>query len=99
MPYYYFEEVNEELEEANVVSREDYDAVITERDEVYSQRDEAIARAEQAEEDLRKEKNKYANAFFTNGDRVKQWHNEDVRKDGQVQTFEELFSEKSDTGL
>lgn len=97
MPYYYFEEVQEDYEEADVVSRGDYDAAISERNEAEIARDAAITRAETAEEEARKAKKKYANAFMTTPQNVKEWHEEDVKKDGSIQSFQELFASKGET--
>ena len=45
MPYFYSDDEVEGFEPVDAVPREDYDAIITERDEIQSQRDEAITRA------------------------------------------------------
>lgn len=65
MPYVFVEELPEDAEEADVVERSELDSTITERDEARSQRDEAIERAEAAESDLEKQREKYANTFLS----------------------------------
>lgn len=65
MPYIFVEELPEEVEEADVVERSELDSAITERDEARTQRDEAIERAVSAENDLAKQKEKYANTFLS----------------------------------
>lgn len=92
MPYYFHEEEIEGEEAADVVTREDYDAVITERDEVMGQRDDAISRAEVAETKLTEARNKYANAFFNTRDGAKKEQADDIKRESKVATFAELFS-------
>lgn len=94
MPYAYYEELPEGIEAADVVDRSEYDAVITERDEIATQRDGAIERAESAEADARKAKEKYANAFLTTPNRVKEEQKANVKKDSGVQSFAQLFAKK-----
>lgn len=96
MPYIYVDELEEGQTEAEVVDRADYDAVITERDEVLTQRDTAIERAETAETELKAQKQKYADAFFSTPEGAKRWQNEDVRKDGRAYTFGQLFEDRGD---
>lgn len=94
MPYIYKELLEEEEVEADVVTREDYDAVLQERDQLITQRDDAISRAETAEAGWKEAKNKYADAFLTSPARVKQEQASDVKRDRLPQTFEELFSKR-----
>lgn len=96
MPYIFVEELMEGQTEADVVERADYDAIITERDEVLTQRDTAIDRAETAESELKAQKQKYADAFFNTPEGAKRWQNEDVKKDGRVYTFNQLFEDRGD---
>lgn len=60
MPYIMVEEVPEGMEAVDVVPRADYDAAVTERDEYAQQRDEALGRIQQAEQDARDAKARYA---------------------------------------
>lgn len=92
MPYIFKEEIEEGEVEAEVVSREEYDAVIQDRDELMVQRDAAIVRAEDAEKGWEEARNKYADAFLTSPARVKREQAADVKRDGQPTTYKELFS-------
>lgn len=94
MPYVFKEMLDDEEVEADVIERKDYDAVIEERDMLITQRDEAINRAEIAERGWQESKNKYADAFLTSPARVKSDQNNDVKRDGLPQSFEELFSNR-----
>ena len=65
MPYIYVDELPEGTEEADVVSREDYDSVATQRDEFESQRDDALAQIEEARSQVREAKAKYADMVLS----------------------------------
>ena len=91
MPYVYYDELPEGYEEADVVPRSEYDAAITERDEVTAQRDGLVTRVEVAEDEARKAKAKYANAFLANAAQVKQMHERDVKSEGRPHSYKELF--------
>lgn len=94
MPYIYKELLEDGDLEADVVTREDYVAVIQDRDELIVQRDSAIERAETAERGWQEAKNKYADAFLTSPARVKKEQEADVKRDGTVTSFEQLFNMK-----
>lgn len=94
MPYVFKEILEDDELEADVVSRDDYDSIIHERDEIMTQRDDAITRAETAEKGWQDARNKYADAFLTSPARIKREQNEDAHRDGTPQTFAELFSSK-----
>lgn len=94
MPYVFKEVLDEGEDEAAVVSRDDYDAVIQERDTVVTQRDAAIERAVTAEKGWADARNKYADAFLTSPARVKAGQASDVKRDSRPQTFEELFASR-----
>lgn len=65
MPYVFVEELDEGQVEADVIERETHDGVLESLRNAEQMRDEAISRAEQAEADLRKQKEKYANTFLS----------------------------------
>lgn len=101
MAYFWYdedEEYPEGRESVDVVGRSVYDEVVTERDGLYVQRDELIERAETAEAGWREAQNKYADAFITSRDRMKRDQEDDVRKDGSIQTFEELWGYRGEYG-
>ena len=91
MPYIEVETLPDGVEEADVVPRSDYDAVVTERDEYASQRDTALSQIEEAQESARKSQAKYA-ALMLNmgneGDTNKKHDDEEVHKGT---TIESLF--------
>lgn len=100
MPYFYSEDEVEGFEPVDAVPREDYDAIITERDEIQSQRDEAITRAEDVETELSKLRDKYASTFLSTPNSAKAKQKADVIKDGKTPTtsFKQLFMEKGEYG-
>lgn len=94
MPYVFREELMEDEQAADVVERSDYDAILQDRDELMVQRDDAIARAETAERGWEEARNKYADAFLTSPARVKQEQESDVKRDGTVVSYEQLFADR-----
>ena len=98
MAYVWVDEPEEGADVRDVVAREDYDRIVTERDGLVEQRDTLIARAETAEQGWRDARNKYADAFITSPQRMKEDQNRDVSGDGRASTFAELFRTKGDCG-
>lgn len=94
MPYVFREVLEDGEEEVAVVAREDYDAVVQERDTIVTQRDAAIERATTAEKGWADARNKYADAFLTSPARVKDEQAADVKRDSRPQTFAELFASR-----
>lgn len=98
MAYVWVDEPEEGADVRDVVARGDYDQIVTERDELIEQRDTLITRAETAEQGWRDARNKYADAFITSPQRMKEDQNRDVSEDGRASTFAELFRTKGDCG-
>ena len=67
MPYIEVDEVPEGTEAVDVVLRSEYDAVVQERDSTAAQRDEALQQIEEAHAEVRKVKERYADAILTAG--------------------------------
>lgn len=98
MAYVWVDEPEEGADVRDVVAREDYDQIVTERDGLVEQRDTLITRAETAEQGWRDARNKYADAFITSPQRMKEDQNRGVSEDGRASTFAELFRTKGDYG-
>ena len=98
MAYVWVDEPEEGADVRDVVAREDYDQIVTERDGLIEQRDTLITRAETAEQGWRDARNKYADTFITSPQRMKEDQNRDVSEDGRASTFAELFRTKGDYG-
>lgn len=96
MPYVEYDVVPDGMEAADVVPRADYDAVVTERDEVRTQRDGLIERAQVAESSYEKMREKYANAFIKSQSGTSQDLPKVTKHDTTVTSFAQLFSEKGD---
>ena len=82
----------------DVVARGDYDRIVTERDGLVEQRDALVERAETAEKGWRDARNKYADAFITSPQRMREDQKRDVSEDGRASTFAELFRAKGERG-
>lgn len=67
MPYIYVEELPEGTEEVDVVSREQYDSVVGERDTYAEQRDKALGRIEEHDKAKRAAESKYADLILNMG--------------------------------
>lgn len=65
MPYVYYDELPEGVEEADVVTREDYDTLVAERDSVIEQRDDALTQIQEANKEVREVKAKYADTILS----------------------------------
>jgi hypothetical protein len=96
MPYVFKEVLDEGEVEADVVPREDHQLVLDERDSLTEQRDALLERAETAEQGWRDARNKYADAFITSPQRIKEENHKDVRHESSPRTFDQLFSSKGE---
>lgn len=65
MPYVFYEELPEGVEEVDVVPRADYDTLVEERDSTIQQRDDALAQIEEARKEVRDVKAKYADTILS----------------------------------
>ena len=93
MPYIMVEEVPEGMEAVDVVPRADYDAAITERDSYAQQRDDALSRIEQAEQEVRDAKAKYAD-YILSGTSGKQDPPQESKVEHGPLSARELFARK-----
>lgn len=98
MPYVFIDDENFDEESmgapANVVTREDFNTLQQDRDDLRVQRDEAVALADNLSAELKDARDRYARHVITNGEimnRVKR----DVIENGTAQSFEELFSDRT----
>lgn len=96
MPYVFHDVLMPDEIAADVVGKEEYDKVINERDNVIMQRDEALVQISGLEDALRLSKQKYADTFLSSPDRAKREQADDVKKDGRICSFGELFNMKGD---
>lgn len=96
MPFVYYDdgEVPEGMEVADVVPRGDYDAIVTERDELVTTRDGLAEQLSVTQDDLRVSREKYAKAVLTSAQQVKAAQERDVRRDSGPQTFAQLFARR-----
>lgn len=98
MPYVFIDDENFDEESmgapADVVTREDFNTLQQDRDDLCVQRDEAVALADNLSAELKDARDRYARHVITNGEimnRVKQ----DVIENGTAQSFEELFTDRT----
>lgn len=94
MPYVFKEVLEEGEVAADVYDSEDYRRVVEERDSVIAQRDDAIGRAERAEDDAAKMREKYANRFLTTPAAAKKELNDDIKRDTGARSYAELWEER-----
>lgn len=94
MPYVFKEVLEEGEVEADVYESEDYLRVVEERDSAIAQRDEAIGRAERAEDDAGRMREKYANRFLTTPSVAKKELNDDIKRDTGARSYAELWGER-----
>lgn len=94
MPYIYRDELHEGEVGVDVFSKDDYDKILNERDEVIIQRDNALGQISQLENALRESKKKYADTFLSSPERAKNDLKDDTQKDSRASSFEELFNMK-----
>lgn len=98
MPYFFIDDDNYDKETmgepADVVSREEYDTLIAERDELRTERDGAAVRIGELSDELQNVKDSYAKHVITAAQIVER-ASVDTQKDGYAQSFEELFSKRT----
>lgn len=96
MPYIEVETVPEGVEALDLVTREEYDAVVAERDSTIQQRDDALARITEAEKAVRETKAKYADAILNAGTKLQQEPKQDpvVKKPSLAMSADELFGKE-----
>lgn len=94
MPFIFRDELHEGEVSADVFSKDDYNKILNERDEVIAQRDEALGQISELENALRESKRKFADTFLSSPERAKQQMKEDVKAESKVSTFNELFNMK-----
>ena len=98
MPYVFIEDENFDEESmgapADVVTRDEFNTLAQDRDDLRTQRDEAVALADNLSAELKDARDRYARHVITNGEimnRVK----DDVIENGTAQSFEELFTDRT----
>lgn len=92
MPYIEVDEIPEGAVAADVVTREEYDTLVTERDEFSAQRDAAIAQIEEAQKAMREAQSKYANLMLGMGKETAK--NEEKKETVKGATISSLFKRK-----
>ena len=91
MPYIKVDEVSEDYDGElydEIVTIEERDRLVSERDEARTQRDDAIAKLEGAERERDEAREKYANAFLTSRDKIIERHSNEPKF---AETIDELF--------
>lgn len=102
MPYIFVEELTDEQEAADVVSREEYEAIIQERDNAVSEKetlqtnlDETIVDRDRLSEELNSAKTKFANAFLSSPQHAKDVQKSEMAEEETPKTFRTLFEERN----
>lgn len=92
MPYVFMEELGEGMEAADVVERDEYETLKTERDVFELERDENAQRIDTLKAELESAKAKFAEAFLTEPTKMKARQSEDIKQDGRATSYSELFT-------
>lgn len=102
MPYIFVEELEDGMEEADVRSVDEYNALelsletaVGERDELQRLYDEAAGQRDDLASELDDAKTKFANAFLSTPQRAKESQRQEMRAEERPMTFQELFSERN----
>lgn len=102
MPYAYYDELPEGVEEAEAYSPDDYDALAMERDTVIGERDALRLDLEtmtQARDSLAAQlddaKRKFADSFLSSPAKMKAAQGGDLRSEDEPKTFDTLFKERN----
>lgn len=102
MPYAYYDELPEGVEEADAYSPDDYNAIAMERDTVIGERDALRLDLEtmtQARDSLATQlddaKRKFADSFLSSPTMMKAAQAGDLRSEDKPKTFETLFAERN----
>lgn len=90
MPYVFYEEVPEGAEEADVVTRENYNLMVDERDELATQNASLAESLEQANSKTREVQKKYADALLGSQQKQREQPKPKTEKLA-AQSFSELF--------
>ncbi len=95
MPYVLVDTLPDGVEEADVVTREEYDAVVAERDSTIQQRDDAMQRIVKAEQEVRDTKARYADAILSAGQKpqIRETKRDVVKEPKLTMSTSELFGE------
>ena len=98
MPYVFIDDENFDEESmgapADVVTREDFNTLQQDRDDLRVQRDEAVALADNLSAELKDARDRYARHVITNGE-IMNCVKQDVIENGTAQSFEELFTDRT----
>lgn len=96
MPYILVETLPDGVEEADVVTREEYESVVAERDSTMQQRDDALQRIVEAEQEVRDTKARYADAILSAGQKptVPEPKRNSVTKPKLTMSTSDLFGEE-----
>ena len=93
MPYILVEDVPEGMEAVDVVSRADYDAAVTERDTYAQQRDDALSQIQQAQQEVRDAKARYADYILSGQAQKQEPPKSESPKHGPL-SAKQLFAQK-----
>lgn len=91
MAYIFVDEIPDGFEEAEVVSKQDFDNLQANLNEVIQQRDEAVERAVNAEEGWQKSREKFANTFLSTPSKLAEDDDSAEKINLTAQSFESLF--------
>lgn len=95
MPYVYYDELEDGMEAAEVTSVEEYNALEAQRAELQEQYDTLVTERDSLSKELLDAKTKFANAFLSSPQKMKQENAADLKHEDEAMTYDKLFSGRS----
>ena len=102
MPYVYYDELPEGVEEARVRSEEEFsemqgalESATNARDELQREYDALVGERDNLAGELDDAKRKFADSFLSSPQKMKRENREDLRSEDAVTSFSQLFRERN----
>lgn len=95
MPYVYYDELEEGMEAAEVRGVDEYNALETRNAELQEQYDTLVTERDSLSKELLDAKTKFANAFLSSPQKMKQENAADLKHEDEAMTYDKLFSGRS----
>lgn len=94
MPYVYYDELEDGMEEASVISTEEYNSLEEQRAALQEQYDTLVTERDSLSKELMDAKTKFANAFLSSPQKMKQDNADDLRREDVAMSYDQLFAER-----
>lgn len=94
MPYVYYDELEDGMEAAEVKGVEEYNALEAQRTALQEQYDTLVTERDSLSKELMDAKTKFANAFLSSPQKMKQDNADDLRHEDVAMSYDQLFAER-----